>query len=65
MDRVSVAERVGRNHEAEYREYLAFMAGADEELQAIRGYGMLPSEREDYARSFYADEYRNEVRKLV
>lgn len=65
MDRVSVAERVGRNHEAEYRDYLAFMSGANAELQAIRGYGMLPSEREDFTRSFYADSYREEVRKLV
>ena len=65
MDRVSVAERASRNHEAEYREYLAFMAGVDQELKAIRGYGMLPSEREDYARNFYAESYRAETRKLV
>ncbi len=64
MDRVSVAEKARRNHGAEYREYLAFMAGVEQELQAIRGYGMLPSEREDYARSFYAESYRAETRKL-
>lgn len=41
------------------------MAGVDQELQAIRGYEMLPSEREDYARNFYAEEYRVETGKLV
>ena len=63
MDEASVAEKTRRGHE--YREYLAFMAGADEELQATRGYGMLPSEREEYTFSFYAEEYRAEIRKLA
>ncbi len=46
---------------AEYREYLAFIRGADEELRETRGYGMLPSEREEYSRLYYAEEYRRET----
>lgn len=65
MDTKRIQEKTGRDHEAEYREYLSFMAGADEELQVIRGYGMLPSEREDYTRAYYALEYREDTRKLA
>lgn len=65
MDKASVAERTRRDHEAEYRNYLAFMSGADEELKIIRGYGMLPSERDDYSRAYFAEEYREATRKLA
>lgn len=65
MDRSSVQQETRQDHEREYREYLAFMSGADEELQSIRGYGMLPSEREDYTRAYYAPEYREDTRKLA
>jgi hypothetical protein len=56
VDRAEYIER-----SADYREYLAFIRGADEELKEIRGYGFLPSEREDYTRLFYADEYRRDL----
>ena len=56
MDRAEYTERP-----AEYREYLAFIRGADEELKESRGYGLLPSEREDYTRLYYADEYRRDL----
>ncbi|MGF1470293.1 MAG: hypothetical protein ACFB50_00950 [Rubrobacteraceae bacterium] len=56
---------VGETSADDYRVYLAFMRGAEEELQETRGYGMLPSERDDYTRSYYADEYRRETRARV
>ncbi|MGF1472105.1 MAG: hypothetical protein ACFB50_10240 [Rubrobacteraceae bacterium] len=62
MDTQSLVSKRCRDHEAEYREYLAFMAGAEEELKAVRGYGILPSEREEYSREFYAPSYRSETK---
>jgi hypothetical protein len=65
VDEVRIQERIGRDYEREYRNYLSFMSGAAEELMEIRGYGMLPSERDDFTRAYYAPEYREATHQLA